>query len=66
MRVEDLAGIAICGNIMTIWRTWSEVHKDLIQELRLASADESMSLDKSEFSFDLLDSFRLALEFVKC
>jgi hypothetical protein len=41
------------------------LHKNLIQELRLASPDESMSLDKSEFSFDLLDSFRLALEFVK-
>jgi hypothetical protein len=41
------------------------LHKNLIQELRLASPDESMSLDKSEFSFDLLDSFILALEFVK-
>ena len=40
-----------------------DVHKDLIQELRLASADESMALDKSEFSFDLLDAFRLSLEF---
>jgi hypothetical protein len=43
----------------------ADVHKALIQELRLASAEEDMSLDKSGFSFDLLDSFRLALEFVK-
>ena len=43
----------------------ADVHKDLIQELRLASAEEDMTLDKKEFSFDLLDSFRLALEFVK-
>jgi hypothetical protein len=42
-----------------------DVHKDLIQELRLAAADEEMSLDKKEFSFDLLDSFRLACEFIK-
>jgi hypothetical protein len=42
----------------------SDVYKELIQELRLTSADESTSLGKSEFSFDILDSFRLALKLV--
>jgi hypothetical protein len=42
-----------------------DIHKDLIQELRLASADEDKSLSKKESSYDLLDSFRLSLEFIK-
>ena len=34
-------------------------------EMSRINATARMTLDKSEFSFDLLDSFRLSLEFVK-
>ena len=41
-------------------------NKDLLTELRIATANEDMSLEKDKSnSFDLLDSFRLAVSFVK-
>jgi uncharacterized protein (UPF0276 family) len=42
------------------------VHKDLITEMRIATADEHLSLEKTkEQTYDLLDSFRLAICFIK-
>jgi hypothetical protein len=41
-----------------------EDHKELLTELRIATANEDMSLEKDKSnSFDLLDSFRLAVSF---
>jgi hypothetical protein len=34
---------------------------ELLTELRIAQADEEMSLDKTEYSIDLLDSLSLRL-----
>jgi uncharacterized protein (UPF0276 family) len=40
----------------------SDLHKDLITEMRIATADEHLSLEKTkEQTYDLLDSFRLAV-----
>jgi hypothetical protein len=35
-----------------------------VYELRIAIATEDLSLDKKDYSMDLLDSLRLALEFI--
>jgi hypothetical protein len=41
-------------------------HKDLVTEMRIATADEHLSLEKTkEQTYDLLDSFRLAVCFIK-
>jgi hypothetical protein len=32
--------------------------------MRIATADEDLRLDKKEYSMDLLDSLRLAFEFI--
>jgi hypothetical protein len=37
---------------------------ELLTELRIAQADEEMSLDKTEYSMDLLDSLRLSMEYI--
>jgi hypothetical protein len=43
-----------------------EVHSDLMTELRIATANEDMSLEKDKANtFDLLDSFRLAMVFIR-
>ena len=43
-----------------------EEHKELLTELRIATANEDISLEKDKTNtFDLLDSFRLAMYFVK-
>ena len=39
-------------------------HSQLLTDLRIATSDEELSLDKKEFSMDLLDSLRLAMEFI--
>ena len=39
-------------------------HSQLHTDLRIATSDEELSLDKKEFSMDLLDSLRLAMEFI--
>ena len=37
---------------------------EILTELRIATADEEMTLDKTEFSMDLLDSLRLSMEYI--
>ena len=37
---------------------------ELLTELRIATADEEMTLDKKEIPMDLLDSLRLAFEYI--
>jgi len=39
-------------------------HAELLTEMRIATADEDLRLDKKEYSMDLLDSLRLAFEFI--
>jgi hypothetical protein len=44
----------------------SEQFPELMTELRIATSDEDLSLEKSkEYTFDLLDSLRLAMELIK-
>jgi hypothetical protein len=42
----------------------SDLFPELLTELRIATSDEEMSLDKTEYSMDLLDSLRLAFEYI--
>jgi hypothetical protein len=42
----------------------SEAYPELMTELRIATADEEMSLQKTEYSMDLLDSLRLAFKYI--
>jgi hypothetical protein len=37
---------------------------ELLTELRIATSDEEMTLDKTEYSMDLLDSLRLSMEYI--
>ena len=39
-------------------------HAELLTEMRIATADEDMRLDKSDYTMDLLDSLRLACEYI--
>ena len=39
-------------------------HAELLTEMRIATADEELRLDKSEYTMDLLDSLRLACEYI--
>lgn len=39
-------------------------HAELLTEMRIATADEDLRLDKKEYLMDLLDSLRLAFEFI--
>src|SRR5438552_17478756 len=40
-------------------------HAELLTEMRIATtADEELRLDKKDYSMDLLDSLRLAMEFI--
>jgi hypothetical protein len=41
------------------------LHPERLIELRIAISDEEMSLDKTDYSMDLLDSLRLAMEYIK-
>jgi hypothetical protein len=41
-----------------------DVYPELMTDLRIATSDEEMSLNKSEYSMDLLDSLRLAFEYI--
>jgi hypothetical protein len=41
-----------------------DLFPELLTELRIATSDEEMSLDKTEYSMDLLDSLRLAMEYI--
>jgi hypothetical protein len=38
----------------------AEQYPELLTEMRFATADEELSLDKTDYSMDLLDSLRLA------
>jgi hypothetical protein len=40
------------------------IDSELLTELRTATSDEEMTLDKTEYSMDLLDSLRLAFEYI--
>ena len=43
-----------------------EESKDLMTELRIATSDEELRLEKTtQYSMDLLDSLRLCTEFIK-
>jgi hypothetical protein len=42
----------------------SDLFPELLTELRIATSDEEMTLDKTEYSMDLLDSLRLAFEYI--
>jgi hypothetical protein len=41
-----------------------DLFPELLTELRIAQGDEEMSLDKTEYSMDLLDSLRLSMEYI--
>ena len=41
-----------------------DLFRELLTELRIATSDEEMSLDKTEYPMDLLDSLRLAFEYI--
>jgi hypothetical protein len=41
-----------------------DLFPELLTELRIATSDEEMTLDKTEYSMDLLDSLRLAFEYI--
>jgi hypothetical protein len=41
-----------------------DLFSELLTELRIATSDEEMTLDKTEYSMDLLDSLRLAFEYI--
>jgi hypothetical protein len=41
-----------------------DLFPELLTELRIATADEEMTLDKTEYSMDLLDSLRLSMEYI--
>jgi len=41
-----------------------DLFPELLTEMRIATADEDLRLDKKEYSMDLLDSLRLAFEFI--
>ncbi len=41
-----------------------DLFPELLTELRIATSDEEMSLDKTEYSMDLLDSLRLSMEYI--
>jgi hypothetical protein len=41
------------------------VHSELLTQMRLATADELMELDKSEMSLDLLDALRLSFNYIR-
>jgi hypothetical protein len=40
-------------------------HAELLTEMRIATADEDLRLDKKVYPMDLLDSLRLACEFIQ-
>ena len=40
-----------------------DIYPELMTDLRLASADEEMRLDKKEWNFDLLDALRLSMRY---
>jgi hypothetical protein len=40
------------------------LYMNIVPVMRIATADEEMSLDKTEYSMDLLDSLRLAFEYI--
>ena len=40
-------------------------HAELLTEMRIATADEDLRLDKKDYPMDLLDSLRLACEFIQ-
>jgi hypothetical protein len=42
----------------------AEAHHELMTDLRIATTDEEMSLQKTEYSMDLLDSLGLAFEYI--
>jgi hypothetical protein len=42
----------------------SDLFPELLTELRIATSDEEMTLDKTEYSMDLLDSLRLSMEYI--
>jgi hypothetical protein len=41
-----------------------DLFPELLTELRIATADEEMTLDKTEYSMDLIDSLRLSMEYI--
>jgi hypothetical protein len=41
-----------------------DLFPELLTELRIAQADEEMTLDKTKYSMDLLDSLRLSMEYI--
>jgi hypothetical protein len=41
-----------------------DLFPELLTELRIATSDEEMSLDKTEYSMDLFDSLRLSMEYI--
>jgi hypothetical protein len=41
-----------------------DLFPELLTELRIATSDEEMSLNKTDYSMDLLDSLRLAMEYI--
>ena len=41
-----------------------DLFPELLTEMRIATADEDLRLDKKDYSMDLLDSLRLAFEFI--
>jgi hypothetical protein len=42
----------------------AEAHPELMTDLRIATSDEEMSLNKIDYTMDLLDSLRLAFEYI--
>jgi len=40
-------------------------HAELLTDMRIATADEDLRLDKKDYPMDLLDSLRLACEFIR-